>query len=85
MRRGNGLLRLENWNAEAGYLRPAAGRTGTACRPLGNSLELAFKTLPGRVPPATVDLRVSWKNNPQSARIRVPFPQTGARLFNAEG
>ena len=82
---GNGLLRLENWNAEAAtFDQPQAGLE-LACRPLGNSLELAFKTLPGRVPPATVDLRVSWKNNPQSARIRVPFPQTGARLFNAEG
>jgi hypothetical protein len=32
-----------------------------------------------------VDLGVHWKENPQPAQIRVPFPQKGARLFNADG
>ena len=82
---GNGRLCLENWNAETAIFDQPQTGLELACRPQGDSLELAFKTLPGHVPPATVDIRVSWRNSPQSARIRVPFPQTGARLFNAEG
>lgn len=82
---GNGLLRLENWNAEAAAFDPPQAGLELACRLQGNSLELSFTALPGHVPPATVDLRVSWKNNSQSAYIRVPFPQTGAHIFNAEG
>ena len=81
---GNGLLCLENWSAEtATFDQPQPG-LDLVCRPQGDSLELAFKTLPGHVPPATVDLRVSWRNNPQPACIRIPFPQTGAHLFNAD-
>ena len=55
---GNGLLCLENWSAEtATFDQPQPG-LDLVCRPQGDSLELAFKTLPGHVPPATVDLRV---------------------------
>lgn len=84
-KKGNGILRLEGWEAETAYLSEEQSGLELDCCAHGNSLELAFKSLPNHTPPATVDICVSWRNNLQPARIRVPFPQIGARLFNAEG
>ena len=80
---GNGILRLTGWRAEkAVFARPQEGLE-LVCRPSGDDLEIEFRALPDHVPPATVELLVLWKDSPQSAHIRVPFPQKGARLFNA--
>lgn len=81
---GNGILRLTGWRAEnAALVRPQEG-LDFVCRPSGEDLEIEFRALPDHVPPATVELLVIWKDSPQQAHIRVPFPQKGARLFNAE-
>ena len=82
---GKDCLNLEGWCAAAASLAESQKGLELACRPLRDSLELTFKTRPGHVPPVTVDLQVYWKDSTQPACIRVPFPQTGARLFNAEG
>ncbi len=83
---GKDCLNLEGWwCAAAASLAESQKGLELACRPLRDSLELTFKTRPGHVPPVTVDLQVYWKIAPSPACIRVPFPQTGARLFNAEG
>lgn len=82
---GRGLVRLERWcTASVTFARSQEGLE-LDCRCQGDSLEIALKALPGHIPPATVDLWVHWKENPQPAQIRVPFPQKGARLFNADG
>ncbi len=81
---GMGIIRLEQWRAADVTLDPAQDGLELNCRSQGDALELALTSLPGHLPPATVDLWVHWKGHPVSARIRVPFPQKGARLFNAD-
>ena len=81
---GNGILRLTGWRAEKViFARPQEGLE-LVCSPSGEDMEIEFRALPDHVPPATVELLVIWKDSPQQAHIRVPFPQKGARLFNAE-
>ena len=82
---GRGLVRLERWRAATITFARSQEGLELDCRCQGDSLEIALKALPGHIPPATVDLWVHWKENPQPAQIRVPFPQKGARLFNADG
>lgn len=82
---GQGLIQLKQWHASsATFVRSQEGLK-LDCHRQGDSLELALKALPGHLPPATVDLRVYWNGNPLPAQIRVPFPQKGVRLFNADG
>lgn len=81
---GNSILRLMGWRAEKAIFASPQEGLELVCRPSGENLEIEFRALPDHVPPATVELLVIWKDGPQHAHIRVPFPQKGARLFNAE-
>ena len=82
---GRGLVRLERWCAASVTFARSQEGLELDCRCQGDSLDVALTALPGHLPPATVDLWVHWKGNPQPAQIRVPFPQKGARLFTADG
>ncbi len=82
---GNGFICLDRWHAASATFARSQEGLDIDCRCQGDRLELALRALPGHVPPATVDLWVHWQGNPHPAQIRVPFPQKGARLFNADG
>ena len=81
---GNGILRLTGWGAENAVFARPQEELELVCRPSGDDLEIEFRALPNHVPPAAVELLVHWKNSLHPAHIRVPVPQRGARLFNAE-
>ncbi|MBO4793124.1 MAG: STY4851/ECs_5259 family protein [Deltaproteobacteria bacterium] len=81
---GHGRICLEHWNATYATFTQPQENIELVCHIRGDSLELTLKTLPECIPPASVELSVYWKENPQPARIRVPFPLKGARMFNAE-
>lgn len=81
---GSGLVSLEHWQASRASLASQEQEVELECHTNGDNLDLVLKALPGRIPPATVELYVCWQDNPHHARIRVPFPRKGAYIFTAD-
>ena len=50
----------------------------------GATLRLKY-TGDQRTPPADIELELAWPDHPTPARLRLPFPALGARLFDADG
>lgn len=52
---------------------------------IGNSLVAAFRYSGVGAPPECCDVELLWRGNPNSAKVRLPFPAWGARCFDARG
>lgn len=80
-----GQIRFEHWRAVQITLCENQEGIKIQSSMDEDCLKLDLKILSGYMPPATVDLMVHWRENMTSARIRVPFPHKGARLFDPSG
>lgn len=52
---------------------------------VGNSLVAAFRYAGIGAPPEWCDVELLWRGNPNSAKVRLPFPAWGARCFDTKG
>lgn len=81
----SGTVILENWQIERISLEQ--GQQGLLCHydMIGDSLRATITTETGKSPPEQVHLCVYWSDCPVPARISIPFPAKGARLFDKDG
>jgi len=77
----SGCIHLDNWGAlSAQVLTPDVAadfiRSGT-------NLVISLKSPADKRSPEWVELNVHWPHTPTAARLRLPYPARGARIYNA--
>lgn len=77
-----GFIKLENWGVVAATSKTYG--VEVASRPADGTLVLHCRTQEGRAP-EWIDLDLLWSSSTSKARIRLPFPAKGARLFSSDG
>lgn len=79
----SGKVSLEGWGADEAA---AVDAGAVICRMdrRGDSLDLDLEAHDGRPVPEHVEIRILWKDAPDAAILRIPFPACGARLFDAQ-
>jgi hypothetical protein len=80
---GTGCIHLENWGAmSAQVISPDLVADSIRS---GSNLAISLKVLAGAYSPEWVEIDVHWPHTPTPARLRLPFPARGARIYKANG
>lgn len=84
-RSDGGYVHLKGWQIAEARLIPGQSDISLKSSRYGEDLTLDLELAPGALPPEYTELELHWAGCTQPARIRFPFPQKGARIFDAEG
>ena len=79
----SGCIHLENWGAmSARVLTPEVAADFIRS---GSNLVISLKSPVDIRSPEWVELDVHWPHTPTAARLRLPYPARGARIYNTNG
>lgn len=80
-----GTITFDNWQIERICI--ANPYEGLCCKEYkdGNKLKILLSSSHGHHPPEQVTLLAYWSHSPEPARLCIPFPTQGARLFDSKG
>lgn len=79
----SGRIHLDNWGAMSA-LALSPDVTADVTRS-GRNLAISLTNLSNAHSPEWVELDVHWPHTPTPARLRLPFPARGARIYKANG
>jgi hypothetical protein len=80
---GSGHIHLENWRVIDAQVLNSNTRWETSHA--GNRFTVSLHVKTGERAPEWVDLNAYWRDTPTPARLRLPYPAKGARVYDADG